>query len=76
MISFKTLKITIIFSLFFLLNTQLLSADEAINTQAQSDETSLSIISNNENSLTIDEIIVTAEKLKITSKTIALFFSI
>ena len=62
MISFKTLKITIIFSLFFLLNTQLLSADEAINTQAQSDETSLSIISNNENSLTIDEIIVTAEK--------------
>lgn len=62
MISFKTLKITITFSLFFLLNTQLLSADEAINTQAQSDETSLSIISNNENSLTIDEIIVTAEK--------------
>ena len=62
MISFKTLKISIIFSLFFLLNTQLLSADEAINTQAQSDETSLSIISNNENSLTIDEIIVTAEK--------------
>ena len=62
MISFKTLKITIIFSLFFLLNTQLFSADEAINTQAQSDETSLSIISNNENSLTIDEIIVTAEK--------------
>ena len=62
MISFKTLKITIIFSLFFLLNTQLLSADEAVNTQAQSDETSLSIISNNENSLTIDEIIVTAEK--------------
>ena len=62
MISFNTLKITIIFSLFFLLNTQLLSADEAINTQAQSDETSLSIISNNENSLTIDEIIVTAEK--------------
>ena len=62
MISFDTLKITIIFSLFFLLNTQLLSADEAINTQAQSDETSLSIISNNENSLTIDEIIVTAEK--------------
>ena len=62
MISFKTLKITIIFSLFFLLNTQLSSADEAINTQAQSDETSLSIISNNENSLTIDEIIVTAEK--------------
>ena len=54
MISFKTLKITIIFSLFFLLNTQLLSADEAINTQAQSDETSLSIISNNENSLIID----------------------
>ena len=62
MISFNTLKITFIFSLFFLLNTQLLSADEAINTQAQSDETSLSIISNNENSLTIDEIIVTAEK--------------
>ena len=62
MISFDTLKITIIFSLFFLLNTQLLSADEAINTQAQSDETSSSIISNNENSLTIDEIIVTAEK--------------
>ncbi|MEC7365861.1 MAG: TonB-dependent receptor [Pseudomonadota bacterium] len=62
MISFKTLKISIIFSLFFLLNTQLLSADEAINTQAQSDETSLSIISNNENTLTIDEIIVTAEK--------------
>ena len=62
MISFKTLKITIIFSLFFLLNSQLLSADEAINTQAQSDETSSSIISNNENSLTIDEIIVTAEK--------------
>ena len=62
MISLKTLKTTIIFSLFFLLNTQLLSADEAINTQAQSDETSLSIISNNENSLTIDEIIVTAEK--------------
>ena len=54
MISFKTLKITIIFSLFFLLNTQLLSADEAINTQAQSDETSLSIISNNENSLIIE----------------------
>ena len=34
MISFKTLKITIIFSLFFLLNTQLLSADEAINIDA------------------------------------------
>ena len=62
MISFKTLKITIIFSLFFLLNTQLLLSDEAINTQPQSDETSLPIISNNENSLTIDEIIVTAEK--------------
>ena len=60
MISFKTLKITIIFSLFFLLNSQFF-ADEAVNIEAQSDETSLSIISNNENSLTIDEIIVTAE---------------
>jgi len=48
MILFKTLKISIFYSLFFILSAQLLLADEAIN-----DETS---------SLVIDEIIVTAEK--------------
>ena len=48
MILFKTLKISIFYSLFFVLSAQLLLADEAIN-----DETS---------SLAIDEIIVTAEK--------------
>ena len=48
MILFKTLKISILYSLFFILNAQLLLADEAINVE--------------NNSLVIDEIIVTAEK--------------
>ena len=48
MILFKTLKINICYSLFFILSAQLLVADEAINAEG--------------NSLVIDEIIVTAEK--------------
>jgi len=48
MILFKTLKISIFYSLFFILSAQLLLADEAVNIET--------------NSLVIDEIIVTAEK--------------
>ncbi len=48
MILFKTLKISILYSLFFLLSVQLLLADEAVNVET--------------NSFVIDEIIVTAEK--------------
>ena len=46
MISFKTLKISIFYTLFFLLNSQIMLADEAVNIDAHSDETSSSIISN------------------------------
>ena len=48
MILFKTLKISIYYSLFFLFSIQILLADEAINEET--------------NSFVIDEIIVTAEK--------------
>ncbi|MEC8797478.1 MAG: hypothetical protein VXX22_02600, partial [Pseudomonadota bacterium] len=62
MILLKTFKISIFYTLFILLNSQILLADEAVNIDANSDGSSSSITSNQINSLVIDEIIVTAEK--------------
>ena len=62
MILLKTFKISIFYTLFILLNSQILLADEAVNIDASSDGSSSSITSNQINSLVIDEIIVTAEK--------------